>query len=207
MWLCLACRWKMVFLITNHVIMWKPQHPQRINESLLDKINDSHCAGLWWWLSTRAMGGQICTWVCTCLDELSEFVEASNWTRRTHRKRMITLFLWFFPLICVKTGGLIRNDIRQLYEIARLHSSISALCSRNQMQQNLGHVTHSSCQGEWYSHQAFFGGGQLLHLFCGCKLWFGEMHHFGSTECFSNVLIKASPRCTPSPLSPPHFQG
>lgn len=40
-----------------------------------------------------------------------------------------------------------------------------------------------------------FGKGQLLHLFCGCKLWFGEMHHFGSSECFSNVLIKASPCC------------
>lgn len=51
-----------------------------------------------------------------------------------------------------------------------------------------------------------FGGGQLLHLFCGCKLWFGEMHHFGSSECFSNVLIKVSPCCTPSLLSSPHFQ-
>lgn len=37
----LPSRWKTVSLITNHVIMWKPQHPQRINESLLDKIHDS----------------------------------------------------------------------------------------------------------------------------------------------------------------------
>lgn len=37
----------------------------------------------------------------------------------------------------------------------------------------------------------FEGAGQLLHLLCGFELWFGEMH-FGSSECFSNVPVKAS---------------
>ncbi len=121
----------MVSLITNHVIMWKPQHPQRINESLLDKMNDSLWTGYWWWLSTGEMGGQICMWVCIYLEEMSEFcdyAEVSNWIWKMHRKCRITLDCYLIA------GEIIGNAIRQFNEIVT-HSGIWTLCSPNQMQQ------------------------------------------------------------------------
>lgn len=77
------------------------------------------------------------------------------------------------------------------------------------------HLDHN--RTTWLSHSVrdsnkvlrlFLGmGGQLLHLLCGFKLWFGEMHHFESSGCFSNVLIKNS-SCVPLSLLPPaRFQG
>lgn len=87
MWLCLASRWKMVSLITNHVIMWKPHQPHRTNESLLDKINDSFWAVHWWpWLSTGAQGGQACMFGYN-KEEMSNFALDTNetWERQSGR--------------------------------------------------------------------------------------------------------------------------
>lgn len=90
----------MVSLITNHVIMWKPQWPQRINESLLDKMNDCFWTGYWWWLSMGEMSGLICKWLYMYIyfDELSEFwdyVEAFNWIWKMHWKCRVTLDNYF----------------------------------------------------------------------------------------------------------------
>lgn len=84
-----------------------------------------------------------------------------------------------FPLI-------VRTYISQFYKII-----IWTLCSLNQIQ------SHGPCYTlilpkRMIQPSGILEGGQLLHLFCGCKLWFVKMHHFGSSECFSNVLIKAA---------------
>lgn len=62
---------------------------------------------------------------------------------------------------------------------------------------NLGRVTHAAKENDTAIRHFT---GQLLHLLCSCKMRFSEMHHFGSSECFSNVLIKVCPRCS-APLS------
>lgn len=59
---------------------------------------------------------------------------------------------------------------------------------------NLGRVTHSSCQREWCSHQAFLEGGSCYICSAAVNCGFGVMHRFGSSGCFGNVLIKASLR-------------
>lgn len=155
--LCHASRWKMAALITNHVIMWKPQHPQRITESLLDKMNDSLWTAYWWWLSMREMGGQICMWVCIYLEDLSEFwdyAEVSNWIWKMRWKCRITLDYYFTFNICNswrnngKWHQAERNSKSALQYLNPLFNRIK--CN------NLGNVTHLSCQGEWYSHQAFW---------------------------------------------------
>lgn len=203
--LCHASRWKMAALITNHVIMWKPQHPQRITESLLDKMNDSLWTAYWWWLSMREMGGQICMWVCIYLEDLSEFwdyAEVSNWIWKMRWKCRITLDYYFTFNICNSW----RNN-GKWHQAER--NSKSALQYLNPLFTESNATTWAmlhTCPAKENDTAIRHFGGQLLHLLCGCKLWFGEMHHFGSSECFSNVLIKVSPCCTPSPLSPPHFQ-
>ena len=93
----------------------------------------------------------------------------------------------FFLVI---SGKIIRNDILQNREsklrylkplFAESNATTWAVLHTRPAKENDAAVRH-------------FGGGQLLHLFCGCKLWFGEMHRFGSSGCFGNVLIKASLR-------------
>lgn len=115
-------------------------------------------------------------------------------------KNALETLLLFFPF---HVGRLIGNDIRPVPRI------------RKSTLQHLNPLFSESNATIWAmlrSHSArdsdtairhFDEGGSCYICSTAVKCGFGEMLQFGSSECFSNVLIKASP----SLLSPPHFQG
>lgn len=167
MWLCLASRWKMVSLITNHVIMWKPHQPQRTNESLLDKINDSFWAvHRWPWLSTGEQGGQACMFGYN-KEEMSNFALDTNetWERQSGTG------LWF------------------LFEYLKRYQAAETL---NQMQQ----------PGQCYTMIQPSGilEGSCYICSAAVKCGLEKCISVRALKCFSNVLIKVSPRRSLSSL-------